>query len=956
MKKVRRLTLLALIAIFSLVALFGCNKKEDQISSVSLKDHDPNTAIEIALGGFDCSQYTVAVAYESGKTVEIPLTEEMILETDLIKLYHVGEHDITVRYGEQTYTFKVAVKRATFADLSFPENNVFTYNGKAHTVELNGNIPANAVVTYLGGNSFVNAGTYDVTAVVSCEGYVTEKLTTTVTIKRATYDMSGVKFEGREVVYDGNLHTLAISGVLPEGVSSPTYTIKEKIASGASDVGEYKVKATFVNHDPNYEAIPAMEATLKITPAEYKVKDVDIVFKSEDGKVIGDAVKIYDGKSITFDLDDYSKLSKKVSVAFSVCDKDGKVISTSNQSTGIVNTGVYTVKAEFVLTDGKNYQTPEPLVRTFEVLKAEHPQIENVQLLSAQATYDEKEHSILLEGELPKGVTVSYEYYLNGTLVVGADGKPVQSVVDAGIYVVKAVFAHKNENFGKIPDLLAKLYIKKSIVSFNSVGFFGESTVEYSGKFYGPTFTTWKDANKTDYDILQYGSVKYYMLDHESGTYQPMGEKELPIEPGTYRVTLDVSIAEEQKQKYDFEGDDDVQTFVKQFEILKKTVARPNVTFTSEPVRDYTEDAKEVAYTYTADEALTTVSKAYFKNEAGTYVAMEEDRIPGDKGVYKLVVTVAVSDPTRYVFPNELSEMDFTFEFEILPAKIDLSGLTFNATEFTYNGSNQHPSLNEIPKNVLMTLKLYESEGTQTIEQALDAGEYRCEVTFLPKNANYVIVSGDKLTADFEILPAEIDVSGLVFDQLAFTYDGAKHYPSLVGVPENVLVATHLYWGDDENNNSDIYGDKVLALDIGLYGCRVTLKAINENYVLVGDHIYRTAFQITRVVIDITEIVTREIVLTYQEDGYEDAYLQKLIVDGVGYAVVCSGMGSYYKLDEAGGEQLHGGYLKDAQPGRYVSKGVILDAENNYILKYNGEEKVRFVVNIYFTVVSAEQP
>ena len=277
MKKLHWFTLLTLIALVSIFAFVGCENTEDIVSSVSLKDHDPNTVIEIMSGDFDCSDYTVVVAYESGKTEDIALTEEMITKTDIFKLYQVGEHDITINYGKQEYTFKVSVKKATFGDLSFPENNVFTYDGKTHTIELDGNIPSNAVVTYIGGNSFVNAGTYDVTAIVSCEGYVTEKLSTTVKIERAKFDMSDVKLEGKEIVYDGKPHSIEISGKLPDGISSPMYTIDDKEISGVTDVGEYTVKAIFVNNNPNYEVIPEMEATLKITPAEYSITEVDVV-------------------------------------------------------------------------------------------------------------------------------------------------------------------------------------------------------------------------------------------------------------------------------------------------------------------------------------------------------------------------------------------------------------------------------------------------------------------------------------------------------------------------------------------------------------------------------------------------------------------------------------------------------------------------------------------------------
>ena len=469
MKKIRLFTLLSLLVTLSLLLLVGC-KNEDAISSIALKDHDPDTAIEIAVGGFDYGAFTVVATYESGNTEEIALTKDMIADTDLVKLYQEGEHDITITYGDQKCTFKVSVKRSAFKDLSFSENNVFTYDGTAHVVEVEGNIPANAVINYVGGNSFVNVGTYDVTAIVSCEGYVTERLSTTVKIERAKYDMSGVKFEAKEFVYDGQSHSVSISGTLPEGVSSPTYFIGDKETSSAVDAGEYKVIAKFANSNPNYEPIPDLETTLKILPAEYTVKGVSVVFKTEDGKVIDENTKIYDGKSVLFDLNDYSKLSKKISVSFSVLDKDGNVISKSNKITNIKNAGVYTVKAEFTFADSKNYQPIAPLVCTFEVLKADYPTIEGVKLISKQATYDGNAQSIVIEGKLPEGVTVTYEYYFGHTLIVDADGNPVRSVTDAGRYTVKAIFTHKDTNRKEISPLSAVLQINQATLDTSKLG------------------------------------------------------------------------------------------------------------------------------------------------------------------------------------------------------------------------------------------------------------------------------------------------------------------------------------------------------------------------------------------------------------------------------------------------------------------------------------------------------
>ena len=472
MKKAGLITLLSLTAMLA-VLLVGCGG-EDNISSVSLKDHDHDSIIEAAIGEFDCTDYTLVLTYESGATEEIAITEDMIAEEDLFKLYKEGEQEITVSYLKHKCVIRVDVKRSSFGTLTIPENNVFTYDGEAHSVEVVGDLPASAVVTYPGGNSFVNAGTYDVTAIVSCEGYVTVKLYTTVKIERAVYDMSGVEFEAKEYVYDGSAHGVKITGILPDGVASPRYTINERETASAVDAGEYTVRASFASTDQNYEPIPDMLTTLTITPAEYTVKGVDIVFK-KDGKVIDGGERVYDGTAVTFDLSDYNKLSSKVSVAFSVYDGEGNRISGSNKNTNIIDAGVYTVKAEFTLADSKNYKPIEPIVREFEVTRAEYV-LNGVEMNSDTATYDGLSHSLTLSGNLPKDVTVSYEYYLGDALIVGDDGKPVQSVVNAGRYTVRAVFAHTDKNRGEIEPVSGILHITQAV--YNTMYLM----IDYSGE------------------------------------------------------------------------------------------------------------------------------------------------------------------------------------------------------------------------------------------------------------------------------------------------------------------------------------------------------------------------------------------------------------------------------------------------------------------------------------------
>ena len=462
MKKARLFLLFAITVIVALALFVGC-EKADKVSSVYLKGHSAEKVIEMEMGNFEYGAHTLVVSYESGKVKEVALTEQMIADADLFKFYQEGEHDITVSYEKCSYVFKVAVKRSTFEELSLPQNNVFVYDGKPHSVEVEGDLPANAVVNYIGGNSFTNAGTYDVNAVVTCEGYVTVRLATTVTIERAQFDMSGVTFESKEFVYDGSAHSIEISGTLPEGVAEPTYFIDEMQTSSATNAGEYKVIAKFSNKNTNYEAIPDMEATLTITQAEYVIEGVEILFKNEDGKVIDGKLKVYDGSSVTFDINDYSKLSDKISVAFSVCDAEGTEISTSNINTGILNAGVYTAKAEFVLADSKNYKPIDPIVCEFEVEKANYD-MTGVHFDNDVVIRDGNGHSIFVV--LPndhdiKSTDITYEYYLDGELLSDSEGNPVQSVTETGEYSVKAIFAVQDQNYEQIEDMIATLRIEE---------------------------------------------------------------------------------------------------------------------------------------------------------------------------------------------------------------------------------------------------------------------------------------------------------------------------------------------------------------------------------------------------------------------------------------------------------------------------------------------------------------
>ena len=488
MKKSRLFMLLALITLtLALLSLGGCQKR-DNVASISLKDYSAESVIETSIGGFDYNSHKLVVTYDSGKTEEIALTEAMIADADVFKFYQPGEHEITVSYKQKTCTFKVSVIRGTLGNISFPENNVFTYNGKAHTVEVEGEMPANAVVTYPGGNSFVNAGTYDVTAIITCEGYVTRSASTTVTIERANYDMSGVKFESKEFVYDGKAHTIEISGTLPAGLSKPTYYINGNKTSSAVDAGEYEVTAVFANTDKNYNSVSNMKAKITITPAEYSIEGAEIVFKNEKGNLLANSNKVYDGASVYFDLNDKSYLSNKLAVSFSVYDENETLLTNEKGAsiTSFKNAGTYTVKAEFTFLDTKNYQPIDPIEAVFTIEKAVYD-VSDIDFYHGFATYDGNKHTLSLDipkGNVFKPEDIRYEYYLNGEL------QSTDGVANAGEYEVRAIFIVRDTNYADVPYMDAWLTIEKKTIDISTLGFASNSVVINSGEKIEDKFKT----------------------------------------------------------------------------------------------------------------------------------------------------------------------------------------------------------------------------------------------------------------------------------------------------------------------------------------------------------------------------------------------------------------------------------------------------------------------------------
>lgn len=140
------------------------------------------------------------------------------------------------------------------------ENTSVVYDGNKHSIAVN--LPSGASIEYVGEHEFVNAGTYAVNAIISMDGYKDLQKSATLTIEKLKIE--NVLFEGATVVWNGENHSLFVSGNLPEEVKV-TYT-----GNGVSEVGEHLIIAHF-DFGENYEPIAEMSAILKIEPLVHTV-------------------------------------------------------------------------------------------------------------------------------------------------------------------------------------------------------------------------------------------------------------------------------------------------------------------------------------------------------------------------------------------------------------------------------------------------------------------------------------------------------------------------------------------------------------------------------------------------------------------------------------------------------------------------------------------------------------
>lgn len=443
MKKKTLIMVLVLFAVTFVSALVcGCSHFV-VIDGITMKDAQ---TVEITIGDFSYDDKKVIVHYRGGEQKEIDLTEEMIPVPERLKFYKIGEQEVKVVYnGRYATTFKVNVLRKEFEDVYQLNGYVCTYDGNPHRVELNRELPEGASIDYKYGNTFTNAGTYNIVGVISKDGYVSKTLTTQLVIEKATYDLSEMVFENATAVYDGNIKTIEATNI-PEGVNV-TYEVYDGDIriNNSINAGEYRIVAKFEVTDNNFNSISRKSATLTINKADYDMSRVHL----------NDYTKVYDGAEYTPAISSDSVLPQGVSVSYGVYQGENRVASNAKA-------GEYTIVASFK-GNTLNYNAIENMAATLTVNKRIISIGNKIQFDDATVNFDRQVHSLAVRGDIPPGVTLSYEN---------------NNQIYAGDYEVIAKFSAVSDNETvDVEELRAYLIIntvRESVKIYGNVNIYAE--------------------------------------------------------------------------------------------------------------------------------------------------------------------------------------------------------------------------------------------------------------------------------------------------------------------------------------------------------------------------------------------------------------------------------------------------------------------------------------------------
>ncbi len=635
-------------------------------------------------------------------------------------------------------------------------------------------------------------------------------------------DTSSLKFEDKEVEYDGENQVVEIEWAIPDGVSvSYSYTKAGVVVSESKNVGEYVVTAHFEVPE-TYESISDRIAHLVVTK-----KQATVTLTAQ--------TSVY-GEEISLDQTAYE------AEGFIAGDEENVTISFEN---GLpINVGEYNLTATtangnytLAVVGGENAYSINP--REITIKANDVSVVYGANIVVPQDGYtvvgsvvegDDLKVSVTLEGAEKYVVGTTY------TLVVTADNANYSFSLENGELSVapKAINLTLNDLsvvYGESIDL--------SKVQYS----FEEGAGEY-GDVLVPTFSvthaekyvvegTYLITATLDDDNYVLNAVASNLvismrpvtitLEKQSSAY---GET-VVIDDTKYAVTSELGVIEGDDLNVDIillQGANAVGNYtltatysnsnyhVTVVEGVYSIVKTETVIHTELYKTEYVYTGKEISIQATAE------SYAYTNRENPTlYVKYEvvrdaEGNLPRILEVGEYVVRVFIEESNNFLSASEYVTVHVVKATPV----IDFTNLL--KTTFTYNGEEQHVT---VSKDDISNKELEDGQISylnNTFKDVPDDGTLKVTV-ILQETKSYKSLKAD---VTVHVQKAYYDTSAVQFLSQEFDYDGLEHGVAITGLHESIEV-TYVY---GEVTQAEPFAFK----DAGVYNVQATYVYDERNY------------------------------------------------------------------------------------------------------------------------------
>ena len=695
-------------------------------------------------------------------------------------------------------------------------------------------------------------------------------------------DLSGVAFKDGPytVTYGEALPTMEIDeDALPGDVvlkGYEYYSGSTKISRWEiKDTGVYTIKAILEDTLDKTKPL-SIETTLTINKAPIDVSGVLFEGKEE----------YYDGGNVVLRA---TQVPRGVKVDYTINGVPGDRASAI---------GVYTVVAMLSPEDPANYVLTGNTVlnATLKIKGNDDHDMSGIGFVGGPytVTYGDALPAMKInEADLPEGVTVGYQFFLNGNRI----GLPY--IKDAGTYTVKAVFTNTRKNYNTPDPIETTLTIKKA--KLDVTGFtFADVTKTYTGNAYTIEADGYSEYATVAYTVTKGSSVvteakaagRYTVtaaFTITDNNYEFKDGKNtltaaLVIEPKavdvsgvvfgnteayytgsaiSHGITLDAALADKVDVSYTIGGlPGNSATEIGAYTVVATlTPASGNYTLTGTTtlsatltIKDgedhdmtgigfvggpytlaYGDELPELKINESAlPEGVTLVGYEYYLDEKRIELGDIENA-----GTYT-VKAIFANSKENYKTPAPI-ETTVTIE----KVKVDVDGFTFVGDTVTYNGKNQ-----------IITASDYDKYATveYNITEAINAGTYTVTATFaLTDSVNYEFENNkNSLEATLVIETVKVNVDSFTFVGDTVTYNGKNQIITASGYDKYATV---------EYNITE-------AINAGTYTVTATFALIDSvNYEFENN---KNSLEATLVIetkeVDVSGIVFEDKTVVYYDD------------------------------------------------------------------------------------------